>query len=214
MPLQFCIHCGSKIPSDSQFCPHCGMSQQPLLAEPEPEQSSVQALILRRLLWIRLGTFAVCTSIFIIFFFMGSQTAISRQAAMRLLDELNAAIGPEPTILTIITNNVTISLLLFIPVIGEFFLAFVSYNSGVVLAAISLIEGIHPVDVFVTSLVWPWSWFEIIAYGLAASQGVMLLIALLTRRFTQELRTLVIVGGISIALLSIGAVIEIMAIAS
>lgn len=212
MPLRFCIHCSSKIPSDSQFCPHCGLSQQPQLTEPEPVQSPVQAMILRHLLWIRLGAFAVCTLIFIIFFFIGSQTAISRDASIRLLDELRDVIGPEPSILTIITNNVMISLLLFIPVIGVFFLAFVSQNSGVVLAAISQIEGFNPMDVFIASLLWPWSWFEIIAYGLAASQGVMLLIALLTRRFNQELRTLVIVGVISIALLSIGAVIEIVVI--
>ena len=143
---------------------------------------------------------------------MGSQTAISREASIELLDELVAVIGPEPSIMTIITNNVMISLLLLIPVIGVFFLAFVSHNSGIVLAAISQIEGFNPVDVFVASLLWPWSWFEIIAYGLAASQGVMLLIALFTRRFNQELRTLVIVGLISIALLSIGAVIEIVAL--
>ena len=140
---------------------------------------------------------------------MGSQTAISRAAAAQFLDELRATIGPEPSILIIITNNVMISLLLFIPVIGVFFLAFVSHNSGIVLAAISQIEGFNPVDLFVASLLWPWSWFEIIAYGLAASQGVMLLIALFTRRFNQELRTLVIVSLISIALLSIGAIIEI-----
>jgi hypothetical protein len=169
-------------------------------------------MILRHLLWIRLGVFAVCTIIFIIFFFMGSQTAISRDASTRLLDELRAVIGAEPSILTIITNNVMISLLLFIPVIGVFFLAFVSHNSGIVLAAISQIEGFNPTDMFVASLLWPWSWFEIIAYGLAASQGVMLLIALLTRRFNQELRTLVIVGAISVALLSIGGIIEILAI--
>jgi heme/copper-type cytochrome/quinol oxidase subunit 2 len=188
------------------------MSQQPALAEPEPEPSPVRAKILKHLLWIRLGAFAACTLIFIIFFYMGSQTAISREASIRLLDELRAVIGPDPTIMTIITNNVMISLLLLIPAIGVFFLAFVSHNSGVVLAAISQIEGFNPMDVFIASLLWPWSWFEIIAYGLAASQGVMLLIALLTRRFNQELRTLVIVGVISIALLSVGAVIEIMAI--
>ncbi len=212
MPLQFCIHCSSKIPSNSLFCPHCGMSQQPPIAEPEPLQSPVRAMILKRLLWIRLATFAVCTSIFIIFFFMGSQTAISREASIQLLDELRAVIGSEPSIMTILTNNVMICLLLFIPVIGVFFLAFISHNSGVVLAAISQIEGFNPVDMFVASILWPWSWFEIVAYGLAASQGVMLLIALLTRRFNQELRTLVIIGVISIALLSIGGVIEILAI--
>ena len=40
----------------------------------------------------------------------------------------------------------------------------------------------------------------------------MLLIALLTRRFNDELRTFIIVGLMSIALLSVGAVIEIVAI--
>ena len=68
------------------------MSQQPSLAEPEPEHSPVRAMILTHLLWIRLGAFAACTLIFIIFFFMGSQTAISREASIRLLDELRAHI--------------------------------------------------------------------------------------------------------------------------
>jgi hypothetical protein len=188
------------------------MSQHPPPEEPEPIQNPIRAMILKRLLWIRLGAFIACIAIFIIFFYMGSQTAISREAAIQLLNELRDAIGPEPSILTILTNNVIISLMLFIPVIGVYFLAFFSHNSGIVLAAISQIEGFNTVDVFVSSILWPWSWFEIIAYGLAASQGVMLLIALLTRRFNDELRTFIIVGLMSIALLSVGAVIEIVAI--
>jgi hypothetical protein len=188
------------------------MSQQRLLAVPEPPQNQLRETVLRHILWIRVGLFISSIAIFIIFFYWGSQTTISLEEAMRLIDDLRAMIGPEPSILTIITNNVMISLLLFIPVVGVYFLAFVSHNSGVVLAAIAQIEGFNTVDVFISSLLWPWSWFEIIAYGLAASQGIMLLIALLTRRLHHELRWFTIVGILCVALLSVGAIIEIVAI--
>jgi hypothetical protein len=212
MSLQFCIHCSSKIPSDSQFCPHCGMRQQLPLAEPEPPTNQFRETILRHVMRIRLGLFIISIVIFIIFFYWGSQTTISLEEATRLIDDLRAMIGPEPSILTIITNNVMISLLLFIPVVGVFFLAFISQNSGIVLAAISQIEGFNTIDVFISSLLYPWSWFEIVAYGLAASQGIMLLIALLTRRLQYELKWFVIMGILCVTLLSVGAIIEILAI--
>jgi hypothetical protein len=188
------------------------MRQQRLLAEPEPPKNQFREIILKRIMWIRLGLFIISTAIFIIFFYWGSQTAISLEEATRLIDDLRALIGPEPSIFTIISNNVMISLLLFIPVVGVYFLAFVSHNSGIVLAAIAQIEGFNTVDVFISSLLWPWSWFEIVAYGLAASQGVMLLIALLTRRLQYELKWFVVIGILCVTLLSVGAVIEIFAI--
>jgi hypothetical protein len=188
------------------------MSQQRLLVEPESTSSPRYELILKHLIWIRISLFIVSVAIFIIFFYWGSQTTISLEAATQLIDELRITIGSEPSILIIITNNAMISLLLLIPVVGVFFLAFVSHNSGIILAAIAQVEGFNTIEVFVSSLLWPWSWFEIIAYGLAASQGIMLLIALLTRRLHHELKILVIVGLACITLLSIGAVIEIVAI--
>ena len=85
-------------------------------------------------------------------------------------------------------NNALICLALFIPGFGVYLTFLVGYDLGIIISALStaymydktlLIEGV---------LFSPIKWLEFTAYALAASEGVMVLFALFTKRLTKESR--------------------------
>ncbi len=116
----------------------------------------------------------------------------------------------------IFQNNVTLCLLFFIPFFGTAFMAFVGYNTGIVLSAVALVNpsaGSGVVLAFATML-FPWTWMEFTAYSLASSEGIIVVISAIRRTLTKESRRLLIVLAVAVILLVIGAITEELAINS
>jgi hypothetical protein len=109
---------------------------------------------------------------------------------------------------TIVRNNLSISVLLLIPVVGIGLMIIVSYNTGLALAALATIEEVPTLTLFLALSVNPVTWIEVIAYSLAASQGVMCLVGLVSKRLREELGNLLKVVLVVSLLLAVGALWE------
>lgn len=125
----------------------------------------------------------------------------------QLIDELAETFSPV-TPLTIARNNLTIGVLFFIPIVGLGLLTIVSYNTGVALAALATIEEVPALTLFLALLSSPVTWIDAIDYIIAAAQGVMWLLGLLSKRLWAELRNLLMVVLVVSMLMVLGALWE------
>lgn len=209
--LKYCRHCGSKVPSDSNYCPFCGFSQQEAI---QPlRESERKGYIVKNVGRIRLTLFLISLALFIVGLTLGSQAPLSQGDAESIIQEFRNMIGSNPTTFEIALNNITICMIFFIPVVGTLFMAFVSYNTGMVLSAVTLISpSTSRLDILLTTFIFPWTWMELIAYSLASTQGIMLILGVLTGRFRQEGRRTLISALICLILLGFGAYIEAIAL--
>ena len=87
-------------------------------------------------------------------------------------------------------------------------MGFVSYNTGLLLSAFATTQSITVIDLFLSTLLFPITWMELVAYSLASTQGIMLLYGVYTRRLRDEGKNLIKVVLICLLLLVLGAVIE------
>jgi hypothetical protein len=109
---------------------------------------------------------------------------------------------------TIVQNNLSISALFLIPVVGIGLLIIVSYNTGLALAALATIEEVPTLTLFLALSFNPVTWIEAIAYNLTASQGVMCFLGLVLKRLREELGNLLKVVLVVSLLLVFGALGE------
>jgi RNA polymerase subunit RPABC4/transcription elongation factor Spt4 len=214
---KFCRSCGSVIPYNSTYCPNCGTIQETLsgLSPAIPVGREKESLA-RRIGKLQYTIFFMSLAIFIVAFLLGSMAFISQQEAQAIIDAFNTQIGSDPTAYQIFENNITLCLLFFIPFFGTAFMAFVGYNTGMVLAALALLNPQlgSPVALALTLFLFPWTWMEFVAYSLASSTGLMVIISIIGRRLRVEARKFLIILVIAIFLLIIGAIIEELAISS
>jgi uncharacterized membrane protein SpoIIM required for sporulation len=206
--VKFCSHCGSRIPVNAKYCPICGLSQE-TVTQPVRKEILIGQPI-GNMLRLRLILFTISLAVFVIGFLIGSLTNLSHSDAELIKEGFLNNIGENPTAFDIAVNNITLCMMFFIPVFGSFFMAFVSYNTGIVLSAIALLSQstTTQLELFFATLIFPWTWFELLAYALASSQGILLLIGILKGRFKQEVKQTLKTIAICIILLVIGAIIE------
>jgi hypothetical protein len=104
--------------------------------------------------------------------------------------------------------------LFFIPFFGTAFMAFVGYNTGLVLSAVVIInpQSLTSLALAFATLLFPWTWMEFIAYSLASSEGLMVIVSALGHTLRKEARKFLMIFAIAIVLLIVGAIIEELAI--
>jgi hypothetical protein len=141
---------------------------------------------------------------------------LSHQEAQVIIEEFNTQIGSNPTAYQIFANNITLCLLFFVPFFGTAFMAFVGYNTGVVLSALSLLnpQSGSGVALALTLFLFPWTWMEFGAYSLGSSAGLMVIISAIGKRLRIEARRFLIALAIVAFLLIVGGIIEELAINS
>ena len=108
----------------------------------------------------------------------------------------------------IFLNNFFICLMMFVPVIGPLYAIFVMYSTGRVIAAIAIVRGVDPAALFATTFVFPHAWIEYVAYGLAISQSVWLIVGIPQHRFKAELVTTLKMIMLSALILLLAAIVE------
>ena len=206
----YCQYCVSNIPIDSNFCPTCGMEQKrvPKFLSTTRQEKGFKEFLLKNRDLIRLTLFFISLGIFIFGLLIGTQTQFSNEEATIILQEFEDIFDTDVSALFIAQNNIALCMLFFIPIFGTPFMGFVSYNTGLLLSAFATTQSITVIDLFLSTLLFPITWMELIAYSLASTQGIMLLYGVYTRRLRDEGKNLIKVSLICLLLLGLGAVIE------
>ncbi len=203
----YCTFCGHLIQSEAVFCPNCGNHQpQQEIGKTLPSMKVVDKSRRKRTL-----AFLICLLLFVVAFYKGSQIQLSRDEALAMMSEFEEAIGMTPTAERIIIHNTALCLQFFVPVLGIVSLGIVAFSSGNVLAAIALSSPypISATDLFTYTLATPVAWVELAAYGLASSEGIMIVISLFSRSLRKEMRNLILAFFVSISLLILGGFLEV-----
>ncbi|MEM4352080.1 MAG: stage II sporulation protein M, partial [Candidatus Caldarchaeum sp.] len=149
------------------------------------------------------------TAVLIILLAAGALTPIpvpDAQSMVEGFEELVASLTASPA--GIFFNNLVASLLMIIPALGMALAAFIVYNTGLVIGAVSITSNI-PVGL---SLLIPfltlYGFVEMLAYGFAVSESFFLTSAVVRRRFRSEVRVVPYVLVVVVVLLGVAAVIE------
>lgn len=110
----------------------------------------------------------------------------------------------------IFQNNFIITLLMLIPFAGPFIGAFITYNTGVVIAAqtINTTQETHPTMVVLMLFIFPFAWMEFIVYALAFSESLWLSWCIVKRKGKEELLNALIAILICMVILLAAAAIE------
>ncbi len=156
-----------------------------------------------RTLFIIIGLIA-----FLISYWLGAYTKLDPASASKLKQEFMQKIA-RLNYLGIFANNLTISLIMFIPGIGILFGFLSGYSTGTVFSAITQTSQnpnqISPLVILLT----PFGIMEVFCYGLAISRSSLLLISLIKRHnILQQLKPTLIEVAIVIGILFFAAIIE------
>jgi hypothetical protein len=141
-------------------------------------------------------------------------TAFASTAKISLEEarSLNSSVaGISPTTLPIFFNNARVDLVEFIPVLGPAFGVYVSYDTGIVIAAIAETSSL-PIggpEAFLSLIITPIFWMEFFAYSLAVEESVALIVSARKRAlFRAELRWLAGSVLLALAVLFVSAHLE------
>ncbi|MGD6851511.1 MAG: hypothetical protein ACQCN6_05565 [Candidatus Bathyarchaeia archaeon] len=142
---------------------------------------------------------------------VGSSVPLSYSAAEALhgslRQTLTQAINNNDLVQSIYFNNLTLCLLMFLPLLGSGLGLFVLYNTGVGLNAISMVQGQSTLLGVLDLMAGPVFWLEFFAYSIAMAQSIWLFRRMLQGRWNElEWTGLSIV--VSTVLLAVGAVVE------
>lgn len=156
-----------------------------------------------RALFIIIGIVA-----FLVSYWLGAYTKLDSTSALKLRQEFIQKIV-KLNYLGIFTNNLTISLIMFIPGIGILFGLFSGYSTGLVFSAI--IQTSHNQNQISALLVLltPFGIMEMFCYGLAISRSSLLLISLIKKHnILKQLKFILIEIAIVVGILFFAALIE------
>jgi hypothetical protein len=147
----------------------------------------------------------------IIALLIGSTATLSHDDAVArsniLNQTLNRALASNNLTETIFINNFSLTLLMFIPLIGAGIGLFIMYNTGVALSALSTVQG-YPVSFAIEQLmINPIFWLEFVSYSIAIASSIWLIRRLLQERWGELKWTAAYIGACAL-LLALGAVIE------
>ncbi len=190
------------------YCPICGSDLKPKPQTPEVKKEYFGRLqfVVTRPRMTRVIVFVLCITVFTMGLIVGNNTPMNNEKANEILEPF---LDFEPSFTNIAFNNIINNLLLFTPGIGVLLLAYSSFTAGLVLAAVSFQTGSGSLSYFMMLLNNPVFWIEVIAFCLAASQGIMFLFGWLTKRRNVEGRNTLIVMVICFILLLVAAYIEV-----
>jgi len=143
----------------------------------------------------------------------GILTPLSSERASEMREEMEE-IRENVSLQFIFGNNFMICLAIFVPFAGPIFGSYVLYNTGVVIAAESIAEGLPSLLVLVFLFAFPFTWLEFLAYSMAFSQSAWLIWRIIQHRGRDELVCTCILVSICAVMLLIAAITEIILISS
>ena len=128
--------------------------------------------------------------------------------ARQLADKLEREAKQSNDVRLIFGNNLIITIIMFVPIIGPIWGLFVLFNTGTLFAVVSIAKGIHPILVFLFLLFTPVFWLEWAAYSISMGQSVVLLLQIIRHQVKREIvRTCILITACTLILLG-SAIIE------
>ncbi len=122
---------------------------------------------------------------------LATLTPMSKQDAEITYDQLNMTVTSmkENGVLlpNIFGNNLMITVMMFIPVIGPILGFYAFYNTGVVIGATGIVYGLHPLVGYAALWLTPIAWLEFTAYSTAIAASLWLTWRLVQGRGMHEL---------------------------
>jgi len=162
--------------------------------------------------WTRRFSYAgITAAILIMILVFGAFTELSQEEAEGIMQQAEAVLGGDITPVTILANNFFASLLMMIPVVGLVAAPWILYNTGLVFAAYLTIQQAPPLLLLLTLMtpfITVYGLLEMLAYGFATSEGVIIIWRAVRRGLRSELKTLPLILAIVGGLLVLAALIE------
>jgi hypothetical protein len=138
---------------------------------------------------------------------IGTLTPLSLEEAKALEQDLEQ-LRQNVNVQYVFGNNLMICLLMFIPIIGPLFGFWVSYNTGVVIAAESTTLGMSPILILLSLLIFPFAWLEFLSYSVALAESVWIIRRAVQGRGRREIKNAAILISICAVMLLAAAIIE------
>jgi len=138
---------------------------------------------------------------------VGALTPLSREDANSLNNELEQ-VRQNVSVQSIFGNNLLICLVMFVPILGPIFGLWALYNTGVVIAAESIVQGIPSFLILSSLLILPFAWPEFISYSTALAESVWLIQRARRGMIRREIKNAAVLVAIVAVMLLIGATIE------
>lgn len=155
----------------------------------------------------RILTIAAFFLLSIIITVAGVLTPLSNEEASEIEKELEG-IQENVNVQLIFGNNFMICLAMFVPIAGPIFGSYVLHNTGIVIAATSVSEGLPSLLVFTFLFAFPFTWLEFLAYSIAFAQSVWLTWRMIQHKGRKELVNTCVLISICAVMLLIAAIVE------
>ncbi|MGB9756635.1 MAG: stage II sporulation protein M [Candidatus Bathyarchaeales archaeon] len=160
----------------------------------------------------RIITIALVFIFAVIITTVGTWAPIEEQEANEINNELNQTIDSlkanDALLQYIFGNNFMFSLIMFVPIIGVVFGAYVLYNTGAVIAATAISNQVPPALNLIALFLTPIFWLEFIAYSTAMAESIWLTRRLWQRRGKHELVNACKFISVCAVILLVAAIIE------
>lgn len=191
-----CPRCGSEISEErsARFCPNCG----------SPLSKSMVSLSTRAIVLVTALILCISATL------AGTFARVDMEEAQELKREVDKLINCTKStgFQAIFGRNFMHTLIMFTPVAGPFWGFFALYNTGRVIAALSMTNGVSPVQLMLAFFLLPFTWMEYISYALAISESIILAYSMLKRNLREESSTAFKLLALCAVILLVAAVIE------
>ncbi|MGB9777887.1 MAG: stage II sporulation protein M [Candidatus Bathyarchaeales archaeon] len=160
----------------------------------------------------RIITIAIVFIFAVIITTVGTWTPIEEHEAKEIDDAMNQTVNSlmanNALVQYIFGNNFMFTLIMFVPIIGVAFGAYVLYNTGAVIAAIAISNQIPPALSLIALFLTPVAWLEFIAYSTAMAESIWLTYRIWRRRGKHELINACKFISVCAVILLVAAIIE------
>lgn len=151
---------------------------------------------------------SLATLVIILIFTLSSYQSITQEEAIALLKQFSELIQGRLTPYGIFLNNFLIALAMVIPVVGVGVAGFIIYQTGLVVSAMSVLSGVPALILVLIPFITFYGIPEMLAYGVAVSESVILTGQIIRGRFRGELKVLPLVIGVILILLVVASLVE------
>ena len=193
--MPYCPKCEVQLPEEAAFCPNCGFAITP------KRKGIRSAQISRR------SAVAIIFIIQILTTLVGANSQIDASEARDIVKSQEEMV-PYVGLSGIFGNNFMHALITFTPVFGPVWAGYVLFSTGRIFAAFGSVKGINPNLLLGITLLLPHAWLEYLAYALAVSQSIWLILMARQHQFRAEVKNLYKMVTVCALLLLLAAFIE------
>lgn len=133
---------------------------------------------------------------------------ISVPEAQEEVDKIEEEFGRFNDPRFIFGNNLIHTLIMFVPFIGPIWGSFVLFNTGTIIAVLSVAEGVPPILTFLLFFLVPVFWLEFGVYSIAMAQSVIWFLQMLRHRGRKEAVRTCILITVCASILLLSAIVE------